>query len=153
MKDMDNQKNEILKASLQKQLSIIADFRHRISDVMDGESGSKKEEYDNFHPTFNSEALAEVNILNNEIEFATHELEEMRRINCMHPHEKVDFGAVVRTDRQTFFVSAGLEDFNVGGRPYFGISVHSAIYYAMKGKKPGESFKTRNVQYVIEEVY
>lgn len=150
---MTNAKNDILKAGLEKQQAIIADFRHRISDVMDSEGSSKKEEYDNFHQTFTSETLAEVNILNNEIEFAAHELEEMRRINCNHPHDKVEYGAVVKTDRRTFFVSASLEDFNVGGDHYFGISVHSPIYCAMKGKKAGDRFKTRDVQYVIEEVY
>lgn len=150
---MENAKNDILKAGLEKQQAIIADFRHRITDVMDSEGGSRKEEYDNFHQTFTPETLAEVNILNNEIEFAAHELEEMRRINCAHPHDKVEYGAVVKTDRKTFFVSASLEDFIVGNRNYFGISVNSPIYYAMKGKKAGECFKTRNVEYVIEEVY
>jgi len=150
---MKNVKNDILKAGLQKQQAIIADFQHRISDVIDGEEASKKEDYENFHKTFTQEALAEVNILNKEIEFAARELEEMRRINCGQHHDKVEYGAVVKTDRKTFFVSASLEDFSVGGTQYFGISVHSPIYYAMKGKKAGDHFMARNIPYVIEEVY
>lgn len=150
---MRNAKNDILKAGLEKQAAIIEDFRHRISDVMEGEGGSKKEEYDNFHQTFTPEALAEANLLNNEIEFANHELQEMKRIDCNHPHERAEFGAVVKTDRKTFFVSASLEDFNVADKPFFGISVHSPIYYAMRGKKAGETFKARNVEYVIKEIY
>jgi hypothetical protein len=150
---MKNVKRDILQAGLKKQESIIHDFRQRISDVMQTEDGSTREEYDNFHQTFNSETLAEVNILNNEIEFASHELDEMKRINCGEPHRRADFGAVVKTDKKTFFVSASLEDFEVGDTEYFGISVHSPIYFAMRGKKTGECFKTRNVQYTIEDIY
>jgi hypothetical protein len=150
---MKNVKNDILNAGLEKQVAIIADFRHRISDVKEGEAGAKKEEYDNFHQTFTPEVLAEANILNNEIEFANHELQEMKRIDCNHPHERAEFGAVVKTDRKTFFVSASLEDFNVGETRYFGISVNSSIYYAMRGKKAGECFHARNVEYVIKEIY
>jgi len=150
---MKNVKNDILKAGLEKQAAIIEDFRNRISDVMESEGGSKKEEYDNFHQTFTPEALAEANILNNEIEFANNELQEMKRIDCNHPHERAEFGAVVKTDRKTFFISASLEDFSVGDKQFFGISVHSPIYYAMRGKKAGECFVARDVEYVIKEIY
>ncbi|HZY79620.1 MAG TPA: hypothetical protein VFE50_08865 [Cyclobacteriaceae bacterium] len=150
---MQNVKNDILTAGLRKQESIIADFRQRINDVMLGEGSSRKEDYDNFHQTFSPESLAEVNILNNEVEFANHELEEMKRIDCNHFHNQAEYGSIVKTDRKTFFVAASLEDFDAGGRQYFGISVNSPIYFAMKGKKAGEHFKTRNVEYVIEEIY
>lgn len=150
---MKNVKNDILTAGLKKQETIISDFRQRINDVMNGENGSKQEEFDNFHQTFSPEALAEANLLNNEIEFASHELEEMKRIDCSQNHNQAEFGSVVKTDRKTFFISASLEDFNVGDRQFFGISVHSPIYFAMKGKKAGDCFKTRNIEYVIEEIY
>lgn len=150
---MENVKSDILNAGLKKQEAIISDFRQRINDVMGDENGSKREEYDNFHQTFSPEALAELNILGNEVEFASNELEEMKRIDCSQQHDQAEYGSVVKTDRQTFFVSASLEDFNVGERKFFGISVHSPIYYAMKGKKAGDRFKTRNVEYLIEEIY
>jgi hypothetical protein len=149
---MKNVKSEILTAGLKKQEAIIADFRKRISEVMQNE-GSAKGEFDNFYQTFPPETLAEVNILNNEVEFANQELEEMRRIDCELQHKQAEFGAVVKTDRKTFFVSASLEDFDVADSHFFGVSVHSPLYFAMKGKKPGECFRTRNIEYLIEDIY
>lgn len=143
-------KSVVLEAGLQKQQSIIADFRKRVLDVMVADG---REEYETHQRTYNAEVLAEVNILNKEIEFASQELSEMRRIDCTHEHQKAEYGAVVKTNKKNFFVSASLEDFTVGSQHFFGISVHSPIYLAMKGKKQGERFKARNVEYVIEGVF
>lgn len=150
---MNHPKNEILQAGLTKQESIIADFRRRIANVTDENGGSCVGECDNNYRTFSAETLSELNILNNEIAFANQELEEMKRINCDREHEAAEYGAIVKTNKKTFFVSASLEDFAVNGNSYFGISVYSPLYVAMKGKKPGERFQTRNVEYVIEDVF
>jgi hypothetical protein len=64
-----------------------------------------------------------------------------------------EYGTVVRTDKETFFISVGIEEFNVDGQPVFGISVQSPIYRVMKGKKVGEHFTYNGITCLIEEIF
>ena len=120
---------------------------------MANDGGVNEESYDNHQQTFEAQVLAEVNLLNDELEFANHELLEMKKIDSDYKHKNVDYGAVVQTDQCTFFVSASLEDFTAGGKKYFGISINSPIYQAMRRKKVGDRFTTHNKTYLIEAIY
>jgi len=150
---MSNIKKVILEAGLQKQVALITDFRTRIKDAMANEGITNEESYDNHQQTFQAEVLAEVNLLNDELEFANQELIEMKKIDSDYKHKNVDYGAVVQTDQRTFFVSASLEEFTAGGKQYFGISINSPIYQAMRRKKVGDRFSTHNKTYIIEAIY
>lgn len=150
---MSNLKKRILEAGLLKQSKLIADFRTRVKDVMANDGNVNEESYDNHQQTFQSEALAEVNLLGDEVQFATQEFLEMKKIDPDHQHNQVEFGAVVQTNLRTFLVSASLEEFMVAGRPYFGISINSPAYQAMKGKKVRDSFIVQGKKYIIEAIY
>jgi vacuolar-type H+-ATPase subunit D/Vma8 len=148
-------KNRILQAAKRKQEQIISDFRQRIKDAMATEGNVNEEEYDNHHQSFKAGILAEVNLLNNELEFVNRELEQIMRIENFKDtvHEFVEFGSVVRTDRSTFFVSASIEEFEADGETVFGLSIDSPLYHVMKGKRVGESFSYRTYTYVITEIF
>lgn len=150
---MSKLKKNILEAGLEKQSELIGDFRIRIKDAMANDGNVNEEAYDNHQQTFQAELLAEVNLLSDELEFANQELLEMKKIDSDYQHKQVEYGAVVQTDQQTFFVSASLEKFIVGGRSYFGISINSPIYQAMKGKSAGDRFVCHNKTYLIEAIY
>jgi len=150
---MDNLKQAILEAGLRKQSELIADFRTRVKDAMTNDGTVNEESYDNHQHTFEAQVLAEVNLLNDELEFANHELLEMKKIDSDYEHKHADFGSVVETDQRNFFVSASLEEFTAGDKKYFGISINSPIYQAMKGKKAGEIFSSHKKVYLIKAVY
>lgn len=150
---MNTIKKIIVDAGLQKQNNLISDFRTRIKDAMSTEGNVNEESYDNHQQTFQAEVLAEVNLLSEELEFANQELLEMKKIDCDYRHKQVEYGAVVQTDQKTFFVSASLEEFTADGKPYFGISIKSPIYQAMKGKKVGDRFTSHKKTYLIEAIY
>jgi transcription elongation GreA/GreB family factor len=153
LKQMDNMKRTIVEAGLRKQSEVINDFRTRIKDVMANDGNVNEESYDNHQQTFQAQVLAEVTLLNDELEFANHELLEMKKIDSDYKHDVVDFGSVVETDQQAFFVSASIEDFTVGDKQFFGISVKSPIYSAMKGRKVGDQFSSHKKLYRIKAIY
>lgn len=146
-------KKKILEAGLRKQSQLISDFRTRVKDAMANDGNVNEESYDNYQQTFEAQVLAEVNLLNDELEFANQELQEMQKIDSDYKHKNVDYGAVVQTDKRTFFVSASLEDFIADGKHFFGISINSPIYQAMRRKKVGERFRVSNNEYLIEAIY
>ncbi len=148
-------KKRIVESAIKKQESIIGDFRQRVKDVLETEGNVNEEEYDNHQQSFKSESIAEVNLLNDELEFASKELDELRKMEGYgdRVHDCVEYGAVVKTDRKTFFVSASIEDFDSENMRVFGLSVHTPLYKAMKGKKAGQSFSCQGVHYNIEQIF
>lgn len=143
----------VIESGLEKQQRLIADFRDRIKDAMANDGNVNEESYDNHQQTFQAEVLAEVNLLADELEFATKELIEMKKIDPDHKPVQAEYGAIVETDVRTFFVSASLEEFMVSGRPFFGVSINSPIYQDMKGKRVGDSFTVRGTTYNIRKIY
>lgn len=148
-------KKAIVDAGIRRQESIIEDFRERIKDLLANDGNVNEEEYDNHQQSFKAESLSEANLLNEELHFASKELDELRRMEGFdrEDHQCVEYGSVVKTDKKTFFVSASLEEFAAGGMNLFGLSVHAPLYKAMKGKAKGDVFSHAGVTYKIEEVF
>jgi transcription elongation GreA/GreB family factor len=147
-------KAEVLKAGIKQQQRLIDDFRKRVNDIMTSEA-NEGDEYDAHQQSFRSETMAEVGLLSDQLQYAAHELDELKHIrNYEHErHPVVEYGTVVKTDRDTFFISVGVERFYVDDLPVFGISVQSPIYRVMKGKKVGDWFSDSGITYQIEEIF
>ena len=69
------------------------------------------------------------------------------------PHDTVEHGAVVITDRQNFLLSIGAGKFMVGNRVFFAISAQTPIYLALKGKHVGDSIVFNGQEQTIKEIF
>ena len=69
------------------------------------------------------------------------------------PHDVVEHGAVVITDRQNFFLSIGAGKFMVEKQVFFAISAQTPIYSALKGKKEGDTIVFNGQSQTIKEIY
>ena len=148
-------KREILEAAIRQHETVIADFRDGIKQMMANDGNVNEEEYDLQTQAMNAELSADVDRLAGQLDFANRELEELMRMrqNIDSPHELVQRGSVVVTDRDTFFVSASIERFHVDQRPFFGLSVASPLFQEMKGLKAGDTFSYGKTTYQIQEVH
>jgi hypothetical protein len=147
-------KAKVLQAGILQQQKVIDDFKKRVNEIMASEA-NEKDEYDAHQQSFKSETMTEVSLLSDQLHFASHELDELRHIqNYEHQgHSMAEYGTVVKTDKETFFISVGVEEFYVNGQPVFGISVQSPIYRVMKGKRVGDHFTYNGITYLIEEIF
>ncbi len=68
------------------------------------------------------------------------------------PHDVVDHGSVVVTDRQKFLLSIGAGKFSVGNEVWFAISAQTPVYVALKGRRVGDSFIINGQTQTIKEV-
>ncbi|MEB2785262.1 hypothetical protein [Algoriphagus persicinus] len=143
-------KELLLEECLFIQRSLLNDFTVRIEEL--------REFYD---PEFSisrggvSIALSEINFIEEELEFAK---EEMRILNFLKsnlgkPHETPELGAVVVTDKVSFFISVSIEEFIVREDRYFGISTRSPIFKAMRGKSKFETFAYGSTNYLIKDIF
>jgi hypothetical protein len=69
------------------------------------------------------------------------------------PHDTVEHGACVVTNRQKFFLSIGAGKFQVGNEVWFAISAQTPIYLALKGKRVGDSIVFNGQEQTVKEIF
>jgi hypothetical protein len=148
-------RKKLLDACICKQQFLIDNLIDRIRALMEGPILSYVESYDSPELDSGELKLKEANRLNAELASANLEmylLENLRMTEDLN-RDRPSPGAIVVTDHHTFFVSASLEKFFAGGHGYVGVSTRSPIYLAMKGKKKGEHFTFKDVDYKIKDIF
>ena len=148
-------KKKMLDASIKKHQTVIDDFRISIKEMMDSGGNINEEEFDLSQQEFNTETLQQVNRIADQLKFAN---DEMVMLYNMVPtigtiHQQVQLGASVVTDKDTFFVSASIERFEVDGLKVFGLSVQSPLFKMMEGKRRSDTFTYGKNTYKIIDVY
>lgn len=148
-------KKKILDACITKQRSLIDDFKVRIQSLTETVGLGNEEAYDNFEQAANASKISEINALNELLEFANQEMELLQNLKITPDliPEQASLGAVVVTDRNTFLISASIEDVTVNGKKYIGISTKSPLFQAMHGKSRGETFTYKGIAYKIKEIF
>jgi hypothetical protein len=76
-------------------------------------------------------------------------IQKLKRLNINAPTEFISLGNLVETDRGMFFISFGLRPIDLEGTKYFLLGTDAPIYAIMAGKKEGESFAFRDINYSI----
>ncbi len=69
------------------------------------------------------------------------------------PHDAVEHGACVVTDKQKFLLSIGAGKFSNGNEVWFAISAQTPIYLALKGKKVGDSIVFNGQEQTVKEIF
>lgn len=140
---------------MEKQNLLIGDFKDRINSLTETAGLGNEESYDNTELAGQQLKISEINMLNTLLEFANNEMELLENMNLMPTaiQDKAVLGAVVVTNRNTFFISASIESVEVEGQKYFGISTHSPLFLAMSGKAKGDSFAYKGKHYDINDIF
>ena len=148
-------KEEILRQCIIKQQLLINDFKSRLEDLkqtqhLGSENNNNNNREDSIRPAF-----SEVIILREALDFAQEEMRTLNYIktNPKSTHSTPDLGAIVVTDKATFFISVSIEEFFVNEKRYFGISTKSPIYNAMYKKAVFETFLYAGINYFIKEIF
>lgn len=148
-------KNKLLTESIKRQQSLINDFNTRLADLKVSERIAIEEELDESRSSQKAQVDSEVMLLNSQLQFAKKEMDVLRSLTSTKSSlvDHADLGAVVVTDKGTFFVSSSIEQFKVDGKTYFGLSTQSPLFNVMKGKQKGDRFSLNNITYSIKEIF
>ena len=147
-------KNKIHERGKEKVRHVVNDFSERINDLK-----AVTVNNDNAESASQSEARRDSDIelmdtLADQLDFSTRELETLEGMELNgSTHELVTFGSVVHTDRKNFFVGVSIDDYEVEGKEYFGISPRAPLYGVLEGAKAGDRVSFNGVDYKIEEVF
>ena len=148
---MNIPKNLILEACLQKQNELIDGFSNRLetmeSDAIDHDHSPSQTE---------SRTAGKMELLNavaKELDFAKREMEFLKNLDPSKVATIVEPGAVVVTNKRTIYICVSIEEFEVQGKEFFGMSFKAPLFIAMRGLSKGTSFKYNETEYDILDIY
>ncbi len=144
-------KAAILTACIQKQQDLIDNFSQRLED-------EKTEAYSHSEtPSQTDEGSTSpeelVQLMSQELNFVQYEMSILRSMDPHDAAQQVERGAVVVTDKRTFFIAVSIEEIEVENQKIFGMSEKAPLYAHMKGHKKGDSFEFNKTKYLIEDIY
>ena len=151
--DLVNYKQQVLKAGKEKHKAVIDNLRQNIHEMQSSEVLISESTFDLDTQSFNEETNDMIRRLAQQLDFA---LEEMWVLDSIDPAAPIHYpalGAIVVTDKMTFFVSVSIERFEVNGEQLFGLSMHTPLFQEMKDKKAGDSFSFKDRTYTIKDIF
>jgi len=113
------------------------------------EYGLPKDRYDSFR----TQLLRKRDMFAKQLAKANEQLDILIQIDTTKKYSKVEFGAVIVTNKQNLFISIGLGKIPVDNNDFYAISPAVPIYKVMEGKREGEEFAFNNVAFKIEKIY
>ena len=152
--DKEALKKNILEKSRAIKEKSIADLKTRIYEIKEGDANINEDQYELDRQGFDQMENDQISRLGTQVNIELLELKNLNKIRIEKPlPDTVDFGSIVVTDKETFFVAVSLEAFDVDGRHVYGLSDRAPIFFKMKGKKAGDSFTYNDTTYQIKDVY
>jgi len=145
-------KKRILTQCMLKQQSLIDDFKSRLKELKLLQDAETEEISSGNRRAFSQ---SEYNSIYQALDFAEAEMGILVFLNSKDNslHETADLGAVIVTNRATFFISVSIEQFSADGHPFVGISTQSPLFLAMRGKRIGDYFTYEGTSYYIEDIF
>jgi hypothetical protein len=148
-------REKILDACIAQKQSLIDDFKVRMKSLLESDGLGNEEEYDDNELSQKGQASAEVNSLNDALSIANEEMNVLQQLKTVEKvsHVKAGPGAVVITNKGTFFISVGIEKFTIDGKNIMAMSAKSPLYLAMKGLPKKSKFHFNGKGYTIIDIF
>jgi len=144
-------KELILKSCITKQEELVNNFDGRVNELIaDASSQAQSASQSEDRSAGNVDLL---DTLQSELVFVQMELGYLKSINPGQVDTKVEPGAVVVTNKRTFFIAVSSEKIEIDGQEIFGISTKAPIYSAMTDLKKGDQFEFNDIRYKIKDIY
>ncbi len=144
-------KKELLDYCIRNQEEAINRLQKEIDDAqkMANDYGAPKDRYDSFR----TKMMRQRDMFAQQQAKANTVLNTLQKIPLDKPFDKVEFGAIVITNKQKLFVSAGIGKISLGGQTFFAISPVVPVYKALEGKKTGDEVVFNGVKITIEDIF
>ncbi|KMQ65415.1 hypothetical protein ACM46_05830 [Chryseobacterium angstadtii] len=94
----------------------------------------------------------EINNLQRQLNESLNQQSVIQKINT-EPSEKVQNGALVKTDKGLFYIAASLGEIVSENQKIMTVSAESPLVKAMYGKKAGEEFTINNITQTILNIW
>ncbi len=129
-----------------------AETTRRQIDELQKDANEAEQEHDVFDGT-RSKLLSQRDIYAEQLQNIMDEIHILKQVPFDEAVDKVEFGAMVETNKQKMFIVVGIGKVQVDGQTFYVISKNVPIYNAMEGLKKGDTFQFNNIKFEIKDVY
>ncbi len=144
-------KEKLLAYCVKHQEEAIRQLQEAIDDAQKqaNDYGAPKDRYD----AFRTKMMRQRDMFAQQQAKANTVLNTLLKIPLDRPFDKVEFGAVVITDKQQLFVSAGIGKIEMEGEVFYAISPVVPIYKALEGKIVGDEAQFNGMKITIKDIF
>jgi len=149
--DKLEQKRKILQACMDQQMLAANNLKAVMEEASDGaeDYGMPKDMYDSYR----NQLMSKRDMYAQQLQKIKDQVNILQRIDINKEYQSVRFGAVVITESQKLFISAGIGKVKVNGDEYFAISALVPFFEAISDKKAGDDYEFRGKKEKILEVF
>lgn len=144
-------KNWIITTCVANQNELIDNFKNREAEI--NEAAFTKNASASQTEDRSASKYELLKAIGDELAFAQKELTFLETIDGNLQNDSVELGAVVVTDKLTFFIAISSDKMEKDGATIVGISTRASIYEKMRELKIGDAFQFNETNYVIEDLY
>lgn len=155
MENSKQEKLELKRTIYNRCLEILennAETARKTMNEIQIDANEAEQEHDVFDNS-RSELLRERDIYAEQLQKAVDDIHILKKVSFDGLEDKVEFGAVVITDKQKMFIALGLGKVEVNGDTYYVISKDVPIYKAMEGLQKRDTFEFNNMKFEIQDVF
>ena len=144
-------KEKLLAYCIKHEEAAIRQLQDAIDDAQkqSNDYGAPKDRYD----AFRTKMMRQRDMFAQQQAKANTVLNTLLKIPTDTKYEKVEFGAVVITNKQKLFISAGIGKIEMDEDQFYAISPVVPIYKALEGKTEGEEVFFNGMKIIIEEIF
>lgn len=144
-------KEKLVLACKDLQAESIKNLETVVAEAQKGanEYGTPKDRYDSYR----TQLLRKRDMFAQQLAKTVEQMDVLDRISLKKCQDKIEFGAIVITDKQKLFLSIGLGKIKLDEQIYYAISPIVPISKALEGKKAGEEIIFNENKIKILEVF
>lgn len=148
--DLQNIKAKLLTKCIEQQTEVIKQLQQEITDAQNqaNDYGQPKDRYD----AFRTKLMRQIELYAGQLDKANIVINTLQKIDSEKETTVVEFGALIITNKQKLFVSAGLGKVDIDEGVYYAISPHVPIFNVLKGKKVGDEVVFNGMKIMINEI-
>ena len=141
-------KKVLLEACKKHQLQVAENSKKEMKEIQQqaNEYGLPKDRYDSFR----SQLLRKRDLHAEQYQKAIDELNTLKMIDTKNALDKVQFGALLKTNLQDLFIAIGIGKLNIDSGTFFVISPGVPIFKALADKRKGDkiNFNGRDIEII-----
>jgi len=148
---MKGLKERLLNKCIEQQQEVIRQLEQEINEAQKqaNDYGQPKDRYD----AFRTKLMRQIELYAKQLDKAKIVINTLHKIPIDQQITSVEFGALVITNKQNLFISAGLGKIEIDGKEFYAVSAQVPIFQALRGKLKGEEVVFNGNSLIIKDVY
>jgi hypothetical protein len=146
-------KQRLLAECIRIQKDVVATAKKAMQEAQDSAIEYDESAEDNMVDSYREEMQNKRDMFARQVEAAIDDMALLNKVRPDLPLDTASFGAVVITEAQSIFVAISLGSIKLEEKTFVSVSPSAPLYKAVAGKKAGETFKFRDKDIKVLEVY